>query len=205
MKGKGWGLVVKSDAPARRCPIRERVVRPAGRLEATSGGCIEIDEPIYQLRRDVTRPQGSPNLLDVTGVNGLAQAAGIASFWIRKGIADHVEVLNRQRVVLAIARFDVRVLEEPRRQDTYQVRTLDQRQALICLGGAARLRDALILADEQMLSPSAPATVEVRRGRSTVALLTRADMGRVWPGRMARMCIGDADFTRDEPRPWSFD
>ncbi|TXS44064.1 hypothetical protein EAO75_30080 [Streptomyces sp. uw30] len=130
----------------------------------------------------------------MTGVNGLAQAAGIASFWIRKGIADRVEVLDRQRLVLAISRFDVRVLDEWRRQDTYQVRTLDQRHALICLGGAAQLRDALILADEQLLSRSAPAAVEVRRGRSTVALLTRADLGRVWPGRGVRMGIGDAGF-----------
>lgn len=45
-----------------------------------------------------------PNLLEVTGVNGLAQAAGIASFWVRKGIADRVEVLNQQGLgaVLAI-------------------------------------------------------------------------------------------------------
>ncbi|MCY0931283.1 hypothetical protein OTB20_34890 [Streptomyces sp. H27-H1] len=141
----------------------------------------------------------------MTGVNRLAQAAGIASFWIRKGIADSVEVLNRQRLVLSISRFDVRVLDEPRRQDTYQVRTLDQRHVLICFGRAAELRDALFLADEQLLSRSAPAAVEVRRDRTTVALLTRADLGRIWPGRGARMCIGDAGFSRDEPHPWSFD
>ncbi|MFB7336885.1 hypothetical protein ACFC00_35480 [Streptomyces adustus] len=136
----------------------------------------------------------------MTGVNGLAQAAGIASFWIRKGTADRVEVLDRQRLVLTIARFDVLVLDEPCEQDTYEVRTLDRRHALICPGGAGHLRDALILADEQLLSRSAAAAVEIRRGRSTVALLTRADMGRVWPGRDVRMRIGDADFTRDEPR-----
>ncbi len=192
---------MKSTAPARRCPIRERAGRPAGRLKATLGGCIESDEPMYQFRRHVTRPEGPPNLLGVTGVNGLAQAAGIASFWIRKGIADRVEVLNRQRLVLAVSRFDVRVLDEPRRQDNYHVRTLDQRHRLICFGRAAQLRDALILADEQLLSRSTPAAVEVRRGHSTVALLTRADLGRVWPGRGVPMCIGDASFNRDEPHP----
>jgi hypothetical protein len=121
-------------------------------------------------------------------VNGLAQAAVIASFWIRKGIADRVEVLNQQRPVLAISRFDVRVLDEPRGRDTYQVRTLDQQHALICLGHAAQLRDALIVADKQLLSRCAAAAVEIRRGRTIVALLTRADRGRVWPGRGVGMC-----------------
>lgn len=169
------------------------------------GGCIESDEPNYQFRRDVTRPAGPPNLLDVTRAKGLAQAAGIASFWIRKGIADRVVVLDQQRLVLAISRFDVLVLDEPRRQDTYEVRTLDQRHALLCLGRAAQLRDALLLADEKILSRSAPAAVEIRRGRSTVGLLTRADLGRVWPGRRVRKCAEDADSTRDEPHPRSFD
>ena len=80
---------------------------------------------MYRFRRDFTRQDGPRSLLDVTGVSGLAQAAGIASHWIREGIADRVEVLNRQRVVLAISRYDVRVLDEPRGQNTYQVRTLD--------------------------------------------------------------------------------
>ncbi|GAA5017905.1 hypothetical protein [Streptomyces siamensis] len=141
---------------------------------------------MYQFRRDVTRHQGPSNLLDVTGVDGLAQAAGIASFWIRKGIADRVEVLNRQRLVLAISRFDVRLLDEPRGRNAYQIRTLDQQHALICLDHAAQLRDALVVADEQLLSRSASAAVEIRTGRSAVALLTRADLGRVWPGRGAR-------------------
>ncbi|WP_314254524.1 hypothetical protein [Streptomyces sp. DSM 40907] len=148
---------------------------------------------MYQFRRDVARQEGPPNPLDVTGVNGLAQAAGIASSWIRKGIADRVEVLNRQRLVLAISRFDVRVLDEPRWQNTYQVRTLDQQHALICLGHAAHLRDALVVADEQMLSRSASVVVEIRRGRSLVARLTSADLGRVWPGRGGRTRMGDAN------------
>ncbi|WKD31049.1 hypothetical protein [Streptomyces xanthophaeus] len=139
----------------------------------------------------------------MTGVNGPAQAAGVASFWIRKGIADSVEVLDRQRPVLAISQCDVRVLDEPGRQDTYQVRTLDQRHAVICLGHAGDVRDALILADEQLPTRSASAAVEVRRDRSTVALLTRADLGRVWPQRRVRMGIGDAGRTADQPHPWS--
>ncbi|MFC9825174.1 hypothetical protein ACFWG6_32010 [Streptomyces erythrochromogenes] len=64
----------------------------------------------------------------MTGVKGLAQAAGIASSWIRRGIADRIQVLNRQRLVLEISPFDVRVLDEPRGQRTYQVR-LDQQHA----------------------------------------------------------------------------
>ncbi|MFG2480682.1 hypothetical protein [Streptomyces fagopyri] len=138
---------------------------------------------MYKFRRDVTRQVGPLNLLDVTGVNGLAQAAGVASFWIRKGIADRVEVLNGQRLVLAISRFDVRVLDEPHGQNTYQVRTLDRQHDLIGVGHAAQLRDALVVADGQLLSRSASAAVEIRRGRSIVGLLTRADLGRVWPGR----------------------
>ncbi|WP_432173671.1 hypothetical protein [Streptomyces sp. Tue6028] len=141
---------------------------------------------MYQFQRDVTRHEGIPNLLEVTGVNGLAQAAGIASFWIRKGIADRVEVLNQQRLVLAISRFDVRMLDEPRGQNTYQIRTLDQQHALISLDHAAQLRDALAVADEQLLSRSTSAAVEIHTGRSVVALLTRADQGRVWPGRDGR-------------------
>ncbi|GAA4988993.1 hypothetical protein GCM10025734_15040 [Kitasatospora paranensis] len=128
----------------------------------------------------------------MTGAHGLAQAAGIASFWIRKGIADRVEVLNRQRLVLAISRFDVRVLDEPHGRNTYQVRTLDQQHALICLGHAAQLRDALVVADEQLLSRSAAAVVEIRRSSSIIALLTRADLGWMWPGRGVRTCTGDA-------------
>ncbi|WP_354638257.1 hypothetical protein [Kitasatospora camelliae] len=54
----------------------------------------------------------------MAGVNGLAQAAGIASYWIRQGIADRVEVLDRQRFVLAVSRLDVHVLDDPREQDT---------------------------------------------------------------------------------------
>jgi hypothetical protein len=156
---------------------------------------------MYQFRRDVTRQrqEGPPSLLDVTGVNGLAQAAGLASLWIRKGIADHVEVLNRQRLVLAISRFDVRVLDEPRGQNTYLVRTLDQRHALISLGHAVQLRDALVVADEQLLSRSVSIVVEIRRGRSIVALLIWADRGRVWPGRGVRACTGDANARLTPP------
>ncbi|MBD0675665.1 hypothetical protein [Streptomyces sp. CBMA156] len=148
---------------------------------------------MYRFRRDVTRQNSPPNLLDVTGAHGLAQAAGIASVWIRKGIADRVEVLNRQRLVLVVSRFDVRVLDDPRGQDTYQVRTLDRQRALICLGHAAHLRDALLIADKYMPSRNASAAVEIRRGSSTVALLTRADLGRLWPGRGARSRAEDAD------------
>ncbi|MFG3586366.1 hypothetical protein [Streptomyces sp. NPDC047990] len=39
----------------------------------------------------------------------MAQAAGTASFWIREGITDRVDILDRQRLVLAVSRFDVRV------------------------------------------------------------------------------------------------
>ncbi|MGW1929759.1 hypothetical protein [Streptomyces sp. NPDC001919] len=147
---------------------------------------------MYQFRRDVTRQKSPPNLLDVIGAHGLAQAAGIASFWIRRGIADRVEVLNRQRLVLAVSRFDVRVLDEPQGQNTYQVRTLDQQHALIYLGHAAQLRDALVVADEHLLTRSTAAVVEIRRSHSIIALLTRADLGRVWPGRGFRTCTGDA-------------
>jgi hypothetical protein len=126
-------------------------------------------------------------------VNGLAKAAGIASFWIRKGISDRVEVLNRQRLVLAISRFDVHVLDDPREQDIYQIRTLDHQHAWTCIGHAAHLQSALVVADEHLLSQSAPAAVEIRRSRSTVALLTQADLGRVWPGRGVRKRMGDAD------------
>ncbi|WP_159043120.1 MULTISPECIES: hypothetical protein [unclassified Streptomyces] len=116
----------------------------------------------------------------MTGVNLLGQAAGIASWWIRKGIAEHVEVLHGQRLVLAISRFDVRVLDDPGGSNTYQVRTVDDQHALMGLGHAAQLRDALILADEQLLSRSTSAAVEIRRGRTVVALVTRADLGRVF-------------------------
>lgn len=182
-----------------------RAVHAAGRLEAALGGSIESDEPIYQFRRDVTRPVGLSNLLDVTGSNGLAHAAGIASFWIRRGIANRVEVLHQQRLVLVISRCDVRELDEPRWQDTYQIRTLDERHALICLGHAAQWRDALILADEQLLSRSAPVVVEVRRGGSTVGVLTRADRGRVWPQRGVHKSTPDTGVTPDEPPPRSSD
>jgi hypothetical protein len=152
---------------------------------------------MYRFRRDVTRPGGLPSLLDVTGVNVLAQAAGIASWWIRKGIADRVEVLHRQRLVLALSRFDVQVLDDPRGPNTYEVRTVDHQHMLMGLGHAAQLRDALIVADEQLLSRSTSAAVEIRRGRSTVALVTRADLGRVFvkpsPGLRARKRVGDAD------------
>lgn len=141
----------------------------------------------------------------MTGSNGLAHAVGIASFWIRRGIADRVEILHLQRLVLTISRFDVRELDEPRRQDTYQVRTLDQQHALICLGHAAQARDALILADEQLLSHSAPVAVEVRRGDCTVGVLTRADRGRVWPHRGVRRSTADTDVTPDKPPPRSSD
>ncbi|MEU6298565.1 hypothetical protein [Streptomyces erythrochromogenes] len=78
------------------------------------------------------------------------------------------------------------MLDEPRGPHTYQVRTLDRRRAVIRLGYAAHLRDALAVADEQLLSPSASAVVEIHRGHSLVGLLTSADRGRIWPGRGAR-------------------
>ncbi|THA80303.1 hypothetical protein [Streptomyces sp. A0592] len=74
------------------------------------------------------------------------------------------------------------MLDEPRGPSTYQVRTLDQQHALIWLGHAAHLRDALVVADEQLLSRSTSVVVEIRRGRSLVGLLTSADLGRVWRG-----------------------
>src|SRR5262245_24812229 len=98
---------------------------------------------MYRFRCDVTRP-GAPGL-DVTGVNLLAQAAGLAGHWIRKGIAGRVEVLCGPRLVLAVSRFDVSVLDDPRGPDTYQVRTVDHQHAVMCLGHAAHLRDALII------------------------------------------------------------
>jgi hypothetical protein len=85
---------------------------------------------MYRFQCDVTRPESPLDLLDVTGVNGLAQAAGIASFWIRRGMAERVEILNGQRLVLTISRFDVRLADDPRGQDTYQVRALDRQHAL---------------------------------------------------------------------------
>lgn len=152
---------------------------------------------MYQFRRDVTRPGRPPSLLNVTGVNVLAQAASIASFWIRKSIADRVEVLHGQRLVLAISRADVHVLDDPREPNTYQVRTVDHHHALMRLDHAAQLRDALIVADEQLLSRSMSAAAEIRRGRSTVALVTWADLGRVTvkpsPGLRVRQHVGDAD------------
>lgn len=147
----------------------------------------------------MSRGMKPPNLLDVTGVNGLAQAAGIASFWIRKGIAERVEVLHRKRLVIAISRFDVRMLDEPRRRNTYQVRTLDRRHALIRLDHAAQLRDALVVVDERLLSRRACVPVEIRTGRSVVALLTREDLGRVWPGRGVRTCMGEGDARPADP------
>ena len=151
---------------------------------------------MYRFRRDVTRQGGPSSLLDVTGVNVLAQAAGLASFWIRKGIADRVEILHGQRLVLAVSRFDVQALDDPCGHDTYQVRTVDRRRALIRLGRAAQLRDALVVAGEQ-LSSRRTSAVEIRRGRSTVALLTRADLGRVTvrpsPGLLARERAGGTD------------
>lgn len=53
----------------------------------------------------------------------------------------------------------------------------DPPHALVCLGHAAQLRDALTVADEQLLSRSASVVVEIRRGRSVVALLTWAGLG----------------------------
>ncbi|MER6377839.1 hypothetical protein ACFY1B_42675 [Streptomyces mirabilis] len=152
---------------------------------------------MYRFRRDVTRPEGPLSALDVTGANVLAQAAGIASWWIRKGIADRVQVLHGQRLVLTISRLDVQVLDDPRGPNTYQVRTVDHQYALVGLDHAAQLRDALIVADEQLLSRSTSAAVEIRRGRSTVALLTRADLGRVFVKPCPRLCVrkrvGDTD------------
>ncbi|WP_406861689.1 hypothetical protein ABZO31_14890 [Streptomyces sp. HUAS MG47] len=139
---------------------------------------------MYRFRRDATGQEGIPNPLDVTEAHGLAQAAGIASFWIRKGVSDRVDVLNGEQLVLSISRFDVRVLDEPPGQSTYHVRTLDRQGALLHLGHAAHLRDALLVADEQLLSRGEYVVeVEIRRDRNLVALLTRADRGRVWPGR----------------------
>ncbi|MFG2331724.1 hypothetical protein ACGFMM_19080 [Streptomyces sp. NPDC048604] len=129
-------------------------------------------------------------------MNLLAQAAGIASWWIRKGIADHVEVLHGQRLVLAISRFDVQVLDDPQGPNTYQVRTVDHQDTLLCLDHAAQLRDALIVADERLLSRSRSDAVEIRRGRSTVALVTQTDQGRIFvkPSTKPRAheCTGDA-------------
>ncbi|MER7735473.1 hypothetical protein ABTX80_31745 [Streptomyces erythrochromogenes] len=141
---------------------------------------------MYRFRHDIPPQEGPAAPPDASGANGLAQAAGAASSWIRRGLADRVEVLHRQRPVLAISRSDVRLLDEPRGPDTYQVRTLDRRRAVIHLGHAAHLRDALAVADEQLLSPSASAVVEIRRGHRLVGRLTSADRGRIWPGRAAR-------------------
>ncbi|MFE7099824.1 hypothetical protein [Streptomyces erythrochromogenes] len=154
---------------------------------------MDSDDPMYRFRRGVARQEGALHPPEVAGANGLAQAAGMACSWIRRGVADRIEVLDRQRLVLAISRFDVRVLDEPRGQNTYQVRTLDRQHALLFLGHAAHLRDALVLADEELLSRSASAVVEIRRGRALVALLTSADVGRVWPGRGGRTCRADAN------------
>ncbi|MFJ8113504.1 hypothetical protein [Streptomyces sp. NPDC096132] len=64
------------------------------------------------------------------------------------------------------------------------------------LDHAAQLRDALIVADEQLLSRSTSAAVEILRGRSTVALVTRADLGRMFakpsPALGVRKHVGDA-------------
>jgi hypothetical protein len=152
---------------------------------------------MYRFRRDDTWPGGPSSLLDVTGVKVLAQAAGIASWWIRKGSADRVEVLDGQRLVLAISRFDVQAFDDPPGPNTYQVRTMDHQHASMCLGHAAQLRDALIVADEQLLSRSTSAAVEIHRGPSLVALVTRADLGRVTvkpsPRPRVRKRVADAD------------
>ncbi|MFE1441720.1 hypothetical protein [Streptomyces sp. NPDC058739] len=115
-------------------------------------------------------------------MNVLAQAAGIAGWWIRKGIADRVEVLHGQRLVLAVSRIDVQVLDDPREPDAYLVGTPDHEGALTRVEHAAQLRDALIVTEGQLPARGTSAAVEIRRGRSAVALVTRADLGRIFTG-----------------------
>ncbi|MFF0204892.1 hypothetical protein [Streptomyces sp. NPDC005017] len=135
---------------------------------------------MYRFRRDVTRTEGPSSLLHLTGVNVLAQAAGIASWWIRKGVADRVEVLHGQRLVLTVSQTDVQVLDDPREPDAYLVGAPDHEGALTHVGHAAQLRDALIVAEGQLPARCTSASVEIRRDRSTVALVTRADLGRIF-------------------------
>ncbi|MFJ3722728.1 hypothetical protein ACIPYQ_09150 [Streptomyces sp. NPDC090045] len=149
------------------------------RLGSTQGGRIDSDGHMYRLRRDVTRSVGPPTLLDVTGADVLTQAGGIASFWIRKNVADRVEVLRGNRLVLSISRADVQVRDDPHSHDTYQVRTVDRQDAPTSLGCAADLVDALLVAEKALASTSTRGAVEIRRGHSLVALLTRADLGHI--------------------------
>ncbi|WP_031522792.1 hypothetical protein [Streptomyces sp. NRRL F-5123] len=114
----------------------------------------------------------------------------IASRRTRKGVCDRVGVLDGERPVLAISRTDVRPFDDPTGEDHYRVRTLDRWRDEIWRGHASQLRDALLAADRQLLSRGAAVEVEVRRGSSTVALLTRRDLGRLWPGRGARTASG---------------
>ncbi|MFE7616525.1 hypothetical protein [Streptomyces sp. NPDC057496] len=113
-------------------------------------------------------------------MNLLAQAGGMASHWIRKGIADRVEVLHGPRLVLAISCLDVQLLDDPGEPNIYQVRTVDHQHTMVRLDRAAQLRDAMLVADEQLLYGNTSTVVEIRRGRSVVGLLTRADLGRVF-------------------------
>src|SRR5262245_50925203 len=133
------------------------------------------DQPVYRFRGDVTRegPPDPADPLEVTEAIGLAQAAGVASFWIRKGIAGRVEVLDRRRLGLPVSRFDVRTLDEPRGETTYRVRTLDREHAVSRLDHAAQLRDALLVADEQLPFLNASVVVEISTGRRVVGVLTR--------------------------------
>ncbi|WTX00147.1 hypothetical protein OG216_45395 [Streptomycetaceae bacterium NBC_01309] len=115
----------------------------------------------------------------MTGAHGLTQAAGIAAWWIRKGIADRVEVFRGHRLVLVVTGFDVEVIDAPRRQDTYRIRTVDSGLVVPSGNQASHLADALAAAEEQLMSSDAPTAVEICRGGITVARVTRAELGSI--------------------------
>lgn len=130
--------------------------------------------PTYRLRADAA-PQRT-----TADVGRLAQGAGLASAWIRKGLADRVGIHDRERLVLTITRVDVRLLDDPGPHDAYEVVSKDLHHTITARAGAPHLRDALVLADDRLAAPAVD-TVDIRRGHTAVARLTRADAGRLWP------------------------
>ncbi|MFI0721841.1 hypothetical protein [Streptomyces sp. NPDC021224] len=150
--------------------------------------------PVYRLRRDVVRPVGPRNPSDVREARGPAQAAGVAAAWLRAGAGDRVDVLDGQRLVLALTPAGVRLLDDPAAPDAYGVTSLVAGHAEARVGHAAQTRDALLLADDRLAPRGSAAVVEIRRGRTVVGRLTRADAGRIWPAaRGALPAPGDAD------------